>query len=277
MQLWTNPLSFEDTLELLENRNVDALLVGKDKFNICNNFDLDNMQLNQIISKNKQNKKIIISINKIFHENEIDELKEYLLTLKNKKIRGILFQDFGVKQICDEINLKTTFIYAGNSLVVNYGQFPFYYENGIKVVCLSNELFLNEIKQLQNHKHGMHLLMQVEGYTMLMQSKWKLLSIYQDKKKIMKKLNFKPFLLKEESCLENINDLLNIDYFFINSFMHNKQWVNITLDIYHQLITKKKNLTQLIKSRNKLNTSVSTNGFLNAPKSLLHLRKENEK
>lgn len=296
MLIWTNPISFKHALKLLTNPNLDVLVVGSSKFNICNSFDLKDQQLAQLI-KNKAKKKIVVSLNKIFHEDEIDNLNKYLQTLKNKKIDGIIFQDYGVKQICDELNFKTTFIYCGNSLVVNYGQFPFYKDNNIKFVQLSNELFLNEVKQLLDNKQDIHLLMQVEGYTMLSQSKWKLLSAFKRKKKIKQPLVGKPFLLKEElrknmnivlednhgtylfngyntSCLEMMKNLKGLDSLFINSFMHNQTWVDNTINIYYQLLNKKTNLKNLIELRNKINKT-TTNGFLSAPKGLLNLQATN--
>lgn len=296
MLIWTNPISFKHALKLLTNPHLDVLIVGSNKFNICNSFDLRDQQLTKLI-KNKSNKKIVVSLNKIFHEDEIDNLKKYLKTLKNKKIDGIIFQDFGVKQICDELNLKTTFIYCGNSLVVNYGQLSFYKDNNIKIVQLSNELFLNEVKQMQDNKNGVHLLMQVEGYTMLTQSKWKLLSAFKRQKKIEQSLVDQPLLLKEElrknmniilednhgtylfngyntSCLEMMKDLKDLDSLFINGFMHDQTWVDSTINIYYQLLNKKTNLKNLIEFRNKINKT-TTNGFLNAPKGLLNLQTTN--
>lgn len=297
MQIWSNPVSFKHALKLLTNPHLDTLIIGPNSFNICNNFDLKDQQLTRLINKNVSSKKIVISLNKIFHEDEINNLKNYLQTLKNKKIYGIIFQDFGVKQICDELNFKTNFIYCGNSLIVNYGQFPFYKNNNIKFVQLSNELFLNEVKQMQDNKQGLHLLMQVEGYTMISQSKWKLLSAFKKQKKIKQTLTNQPFLIKEElrknmniileddhgtylfngyntSCLEMMKNLKKLDSLFINGFMHDQTWVDSSIDIYYQLLNKKVNLKNLIVFRNKIN-KITTNGFLNAPNGLLNLQVTN--
>ena len=100
---------------------------------------------------------LYISLNKIFHEEELNGLKEVLKYLKTKKIRGIFFSDFSVYNIASELNMLDLLIYDPNTLVTNYKELEFF-EGKIKGVVISPFISLEELKEFKSDKLELYFL-----------------------------------------------------------------------------------------------------------------------
>ena len=118
---------------------------------------------------------LYISINKIFHNDEIEKLENYLKYLKNKKIRGIFFSDFALYSIANKLGMLDLLIYDPNTLVVNYKELEFF-EGKIKGVVISPFISLEELKQFKSDK--LELFFLGNGRINLFYSKRKLVSNY---------------------------------------------------------------------------------------------------
>lgn len=298
MKIWVNPIGFNHANELIKNNSVDYVIVGvKHRMSCYNTCLLTLAQIKQINCP-----KIVVSLNNLYVESQLKEIVKILKFLKNIKIKTIIFLDFAIKQICDEINYKPNFVYYSETLLTNYGQLPFFKKNNINNVVLSNKLFLNEIKQIANNSHGIKLHMQAEGYDLVMRSKWKLLSNFGKQFKINKKFNNNYFFLKEETrdlaniisqdetgsyiftgynlSIMNFLDQLSewVDSIFFLSYLHDKKWVDRNIKIYTEAIKSiknkffVKNKQNFINVINKIN-HISSGGFLSSSKGLLHLKR----
>mgnify|MGYP003297269009 CR=1 FL=1 len=123
--------------KLLANKNVDYVIVG-----ITNKLSARNtclLSLKQIKELNCP--KLAISLNNLYVDDQLQELTKVLKQLKEINVRTIIFTDFAVKQICDEISYQPEFVYNSETLATNYSQLPFYKENKINEVVLPRELF----------------------------------------------------------------------------------------------------------------------------------------
>ena len=65
------------------------------------------------------NKKVWVLVNALVEEKYIDFLEKHLIRLSHIGVDGILFQDFGVLQICNEHNFDFEMIYHPDTLNVN--------------------------------------------------------------------------------------------------------------------------------------------------------------
>ncbi|XQP55595.1 MAG: U32 family peptidase [Mycoplasmoidaceae bacterium] len=300
MKLWINPVGLEHAKKLLANNNVDYVVVGvKNKLSARNTCLLTLDEIKQI-----NNPKLAISLNNLYVDDQLEELTNVLKQLKEINVRTIIFTDFAVKQICDEITYQPEFVYNSETLTTNYSQLPLYKENNIKEVVLPRELFWPEIAEFCKYKSGVKLQMQAEGYGLMMHSKWTLLTNFKNQFNIDKDLTNQMFYLKEEtrqlpniliedetgshmftgyniSIMEYLDKIVEAEVDSINifSYLHDQQWVDQTLDIYVQALASIKDKTfaqkkqSFIDAINKIN-KVSACGFLDPTKGLLHLERE---
>ncbi len=188
---------------------------------------------------------LYISLNKIFHEDEIDNLKDTLKYLKTKTIRGIFFSDFSVYNICEDLDMLDLLIYDPNTLVTNYKELEFF-EGKIKGVVISPFISLEELKEFKSEKLELYFL--GNGRINLFYSKRKLVTNYLKYHDIKDDLDKNNLLLKEQlrdnlyypiiedeygtyvyspfiySCLDLEKELTNIDYLIID-LVYDKKFI----------------------------------------------------
>ena len=188
---------------------------------------------------------LYISINKIFHNSELEDLRNYLKYLKSKKIRGIFFSDFAVYNISEELGMLDLLIYDPNTLVTNYMELEFF-EGKIKGVVISPFISLEELKQFKSDKLELYFL--GNGRINLFYSKRKLVTNYCKYHDLESDFIKNDLVLKEElrdntyypivedkngtfvyspyifSCLDLENELTNIDYLIID-LVYDKKYI----------------------------------------------------
>ena len=188
---------------------------------------------------------LFISVNKIFHNNELEDLTNYLTYLKTKKIKGIFFSDFAVYSICERLGMLDLLIYDPNTLVTNYKELEFF-EGKIKGVVISPFISLEELKEFKSDK--LELFFLGNGRINLFYSKRKLVTNYLIYHEIKDELDKNNLLLKEElrdntyfpivedkngtyvyspfiySCLDLEKELTNIDYLIID-LVYDKKFI----------------------------------------------------
>ncbi|MCQ3908779.1 MAG: U32 family peptidase [Mycoplasmoidaceae bacterium] len=122
--------------KLINIKDVDYVVTGvKGKLSTRNTCLLSLSEIKQLKSD-----KLVVSLNNLYVDDQLDLLTKTLKELKKIGIKTIVFTDFAVKQICDEINYKPHFVYNSETLTTNYSQLPFFKQHGIKEVVLPREL-----------------------------------------------------------------------------------------------------------------------------------------
>lgn len=298
MKIWVNPIGLEHAKKLIDNKNVDYIVVGLgNKLSTRNTCLLTIEQIKQI-----NNPKLVVSLNNLYVDDQLELLTQTLKQLKEINVRTIIFTDFAVKQICDEITYQPEFVYNSETLTTNYSQLPFYKQHNINEVVLPRELFLQEIQEFCKFKSDVRLQIQAEGYGLMMHSKWALLTNFKNQFKIEKEMKNQMFYLKEEtrelpniiieddtgshmftgynvSIMEYLDQLTGVDSINIFSYLHDEKWVDETINVYAQALASIKDKTfankkqEFVNYINKLN-KVSACGFLDPTKGLLHLERE---
>lgn len=300
MKIWVNPIGLQHAKKLINIKDVDYVITGvKGKLSARNTCLLSLDEISQINCP-----KLAVSLNNLYVDDQLPLLEKTLRKLKALKVKTIIFTDFAVKQICDEIKYKPNFVYNSETLTTNYDQLPFFKKHGINEVVLPRELFWNEINEFGKHKSNVKLQVQAEGFGLMMHSKWTLLTNFKKQFNIKQDLTNKMFYLKEEtrslpciiiedetgthmftgynvSIMEYLDKMVKakIDSINIFSYLHDQKWVDETIKIYADALkaikdksfAKKKQ--SLINRINKIN-KVSACGFLDPTKGLLHLEKE---
>lgn len=231
-------MKFVTTLvDLAQLNNKDSYyIVGNDKYavRLAKSFDCS------IVSEYDD---LFVSVNKIFHNSELDDLKSYLEYLKTKKIKGIFFSDFAVLNICKKLDMLDLLIYDPTTYIVNYKELEFF-EGLIKGVVISPFISLEELKEFKSDK--LELFFLGNGRIPLFYSKRKLIKNYTLYHNIDYNFQSQRLCLKEQlrenefypivednngtfvyspyiySALDYSNELDNIDYLIIDYVYDNK-------------------------------------------------------
>jgi putative protease len=128
----------------------DAVYIGGKQFSLrarASNFDLS--MIKELVDfSHELNKKVYITMNIVFHDDDISGLDEYLLYLDEIKVDAIICSSMIVieraKALTNlKIHLSTQFSVT-NSLLANY-----FFHEGVKRVVLARELSLAEIKEIK--------------------------------------------------------------------------------------------------------------------------------
>ena len=115
-------------------------------------------------------KKCFIIINRMFFEEDIDELDKLLLKIDNYNIDGILYYDDALLELKIRNNYKTNLYINKNYMMCNSSTINFYHKYGVKGVVLSNEITLDEIKMIRGNTK-LEIMQLVIGYPVVATSR----------------------------------------------------------------------------------------------------------
>lgn len=166
------PHSKED-IDYLLDKDIKGLIIGVKNLSIYD-YELDIDSILDI--SNNTNRKIIIAINKMIHNNDLDYVKEVLSKIKNTSI-SIMFHDLGVLNIIKKINLNNELIIYGEHLNLSIGSNSFYQEHGINSSFISSDITYEEINAIKK-KTNMNIYYTVYGYLPIFYSRRSLITNY---------------------------------------------------------------------------------------------------
>jgi len=248
MKILVEPLSLEH-LYLLDKKNIGGFIVGIDKYSIFQSLKLSIDEISNL----KTDKELYISINKPIHNNELNEIRNILISLSKLNIKGVLFEDIAIYKINKDLNLNLNLVWASNHLPTNSKTCNYWKDKGCSGAVLSTELMLTDYINIKKNTN-MDIMVYLYGYIPIFESARTLITNYL--KHINKKSDSKLFYMYEnksnkyypiyeeydntfitEDILNGINvvkDLKdnNIDYIILNSLMHEEDDFNKVLDEY---------------------------------------------
>ena len=217
----------------------------------------------------------------MLENHEIESIEKYILSFKDDKVYFI-YSDLGIFQILRENDMLDYGIYNPNTLITNDFDMNFYTDLGTHGVNLSLEITIEDQKTMLNNKRG-HVMMQVFGYHLMFHSKRHLVSLYKeflgkdynvdnyhsylieqtrkDKYHIFESKRgtslFRPYVL---SYLENLNDLENLDYAYLDNMFIDFDTYLTVLKAYYNFINYNIDLNQALDIINSLNLEIN-DGF----------------
>lgn len=209
------------SIKMIENtlEYADAYIIGIENMsiNMPVYFSLEDVEsINDLLFKN--NKELFISLNKNMFNSDLEELENILKKLDTLNIKGILYYDVSLVSLKEKLALKTDLVWNQEHFVTNYSTINYWYDLGIKYSFLSNEITLNEIKNIKNNTKST-LMMLVFGFIPLFTSKRKLVNNYKTYFNIKDKSNYY-YIEKENKCypvFENENGTVTYSNSPINS------------------------------------------------------------
>ena len=281
-----------ESLKLNIENGCDAVYIGDE----LKNFSIKELKQSVEYAHSKD-KKIFVSLNKIPHENDINETKKYIKSLIDTGIDAIVVIEPGmltiVRDVCEDIAIHL----SDQANVTNYETAIFWYNQGVKRVTVSKELSCEEIGQIRlKSPVDMEIEALAHGALFISHSGRKLLSNFLKGKNADKNntINSKKYNLVEEkrpgkyfpvyedergTFLFNTEDLCMIEYIpelikcgitslRIDGKMKDEKYVAQAVKAYRQAIDafyKNPNLWKFDSSwlddLNKLNNRSFTSGF----------------
>ncbi len=130
----------------------DAVYIGGQDFSLranAHNFSLEDMQKAVEFAHNI-NKKIYVTVNIIFHNEDLSGLKEYLIKLNEIGIDAVIASDIVVINLINELKLNYEIHVSTQASVLNYEAVNFWKRMNVKRVVLARESSKDNIERIKN-------------------------------------------------------------------------------------------------------------------------------
>lgn len=175
--------------------NVDGIIFSYIKFSTISNRNFNINEIYEIVNEShKHSKFAILKVDKIFDEEELGELYNFLDEMIKINVDYFMFSDMAVLNHFSKHNKYDKLIYAAKTLNCSYNDAKFYQDLGIKVI-LSNELTLDDIQTITKLDN---IVIDGYGFSSIFYSKRQLLSLYKEYSKTEKEIHDKLLGIKEE-------------------------------------------------------------------------------
>ena len=142
----------------------DACYIGGRNYSLranAKNFSIEEIQ-EAVKYAHNLNKKVYVTVNIVFHNEDIKGIKEYLIALSEAKVDAIIVSDPLIIDIINDNNINLTVHISTQASTLNYEAVSFWKSQGVERVVLAREMSKNEIKEIID-KTGMEIETFVHG------------------------------------------------------------------------------------------------------------------
>ncbi|MFD1673026.1 peptidase U32 family protein [Agrilactobacillus yilanensis] len=177
IELIASPASLQQATALMQ-AGIDTIYAGEDYFGLRLPHSFERSELTELIQLvHSQNKKIVVAVNAIFHNDRIVNVQNYLEFLAAEKVDRVTIGDPGAIRILQKNQIALDYWYDSADLVTNARQVNFWHQHGAAGAVIANEVPYQELQQLvPNLKAPIQLL--VYGAAAIHQSGRPLLTNY---------------------------------------------------------------------------------------------------
>lgn len=146
-----SPAGDLDRLKFAFMYGADAVYIGGVNYSLrANAKNFNNEEIKEAVNyAHNLNKKVYVTVNIVFHNEELNGLKEYLLYLDSINVDGIIVSDIVVMKLHKELNLKLELHISTQSSISNKESALFYKNLGAKRLVLARECSKNDIKEIK--------------------------------------------------------------------------------------------------------------------------------
>lgn len=244
-----------------QNSACDGVILGIKRLSINMPFYIDVEDIEQI-----KNKEIFICLNKNMHNIDLPILKEILIKLTAYPIKGVIFYDIAIPNLCKKMNINYELIWGQEHMTNNYYTIHFWQEHNVHYTWVSSDITLKEMQEIKENTTA-KLMVTLFGYLPIFASKRHLIKNYVNTFKLQDN-SVIHFMEKEEKRYPLIDNqdgtvvytdfilnglkeklLLDYDYIILNSFMIEEAAFNYVLDLFNQV--NESNVENLEKQLNE--------------------------
>lgn len=129
----------------------DAVYIGGRDYSLranALNFSLEEIS-SAVKYAHNLNKKVYVTVNIVFHDKDLQGLKEYLLKLDEIKVDAIIVSDVVVMDLWQKLNLKMELHISTQASSLNHEVVKFYKDLGATRVVLAREASEKDIKRIK--------------------------------------------------------------------------------------------------------------------------------
>jgi U32 family peptidase len=239
----------------------NAVYIGGKNFGLrANNDNFSILEIKEACDyAHNNNAKVYVTVNIIFHNNDVQGLKEYLIDLNNCGVDAIIISDPHILEVVKEQALDFDVFLSTQQSTINYEAALFWKNNGIKRIILAREASGDDIKKIINETN-MEVEVFVHGamcvgysgrcvlsnYITMRDSnrggcsqicRWNFKLYDQDNELVNEDIDFS-IASKDLSLLKYIPDLINmgVTSFKIEGRMRSIYYVATVINIYRKTI-----------------------------------------
>ena len=142
----------------------DACYIGGRNYSLranAKNFSIEEIQ-EAVKYAHNLNKKVYVTVNIVFHNEDIKGIKEYLIALSEAKVDAKIVSDPLIIDIINDNNINLKVHISTQASTLNYEAVSFWKSQGVERVVLAREMSKNEIKEIID-KTGMEIETFVHG------------------------------------------------------------------------------------------------------------------
>ena len=142
----------------------DACYIGGRNYSLranAKNFSIEEIQ-EAVKYAHNLNKKVYVTVNIVFHNEDIKGIKEYLIALSEAKVDAIIVSDPLIIDIINDNNINLKVHISTQASTLNYEAVSFWKSQGVERVELAREMSKNELKEIID-KTGMEIETFVHG------------------------------------------------------------------------------------------------------------------
>lgn len=153
-----------ERLKFAFSYGADAVYFGGQNYSLranAKNFDLEDIKKATEYA-HSLNKKVYVTVNIVFHNENLEGLKDYLLYLESVNVDGIIASDIVVLKMIKDLKLKTKVILSTQASTLNSFTAEFYKDFGVDQIVLAREALTSDIKAIKD-KTGLELECFVHG------------------------------------------------------------------------------------------------------------------
>lgn len=195
-----------DDIEKLNNASSYLLANKNFSYRYDESFSLSKIKLVKDYCI-KNNKKLYVLINKIFKDEDLTSLKEFMQKLLKINVDGFYFTDFAVFMIAQELKAADKCYFYHETFLRNTYDILTYQEYGIKNIICSKDMNINDIKNLPISKKDTYGIL-CFGYFPLYESQRKILTNYANINKLDRRLVKSNNLFLKEATRDSFNRVI---------------------------------------------------------------------
>lgn len=131
----------------------DAVYIGGVDYSLranANNFSISDLR-KAVTFAHKLNKKVYVTVNMIFHNEDLKKLDKYLSKLKELNVDAIIISDFAILDAIKRLKINIPIFLSTQISTTNYKSAKFWKELGIKRIVLARECSKEDIINIKNN------------------------------------------------------------------------------------------------------------------------------
>ena len=148
-----SPAGDEEKMRVAFNYGADAVYFGGQNYSLranAKNFNNEEIK-NAVILAHGLNKKVYVTVNIIFHDEDFEGLEEYLKYLDGAGVDAIIVSDISVMNLWKKLNLTMELHVSTQASTLNKETALFYKNLGATRVVLAREALKDNIKEIKEY------------------------------------------------------------------------------------------------------------------------------